>query len=175
MNAYKFLAEDGTGVFSRFPWPLPAGGTGFLGRFRSGPGDWVEGEVDPCRSGVHACRLMDLPYWIASALYEIELDGDVVTEPIKIVAARGRLLRRVTAWNDKTRDEYSRRCIARAKEIAASGPERLAAWTPADTAAGPALLGFVAARMAEELSGVDAYVEERGRQSAWLADLLDLD
>jgi hypothetical protein len=37
------------------------------------------------------------------------------------------------------------------------------------------LLGFIAARMAEELGGVDAYVEERGRQSAWLADLLGLD
>jgi len=175
VRAYKFLAEDGTGVFSRFRWPLPSGGTGLLGRFRGGPGDWVDAEVDPCRSGVHACRLMDLPYWVTPALFEIELDGALRAEPIKVVAPRGRLLRRVGAWNDKTREEYSRRCIARAKEIAASGPERLSAWTPASTSAGPALVGFVAARMAEELWGVDAYVAERGRQSAWLADLLGLD
>jgi len=173
VTAYKFLAEDGTGVFSRFRWPLPARTTFF--RRAGRPGEWVESEVDPCRSGIHACRLMDLPYWIAPALYEIELDGDVVSEPIKVVAPRGRLVRRVTAWNDKARDEYSRRSLARAGELAASAPERLAAWPPPHTGGGPALLGFIAARMAEELGGVHAYMEERGRQSAWLADLLELD
>jgi hypothetical protein len=173
MTAYKFLAEDGTGLFSRFRWPLPTGGTGFLGRFRGGPGDWVEGEVDPCRSGVHACRVMDLPYWVAPALFEIELDGDVRAEPIKVVAPRGRLVRRIAAWNEDTREEYSRRCMARAQELAAGAPQ-LAAWPAPNTAPGPALLGFIAARMAEELGGVDAYVEERGRQSAWLTDLLEL-
>jgi hypothetical protein len=173
VTAYKFLSENGTGIFSRFHWPLPAGRT-FFGR-GGRPGDWVEGEVDPCRSGVHACRLMDLPYWIAPALYEIELDGEVVAEPIKVVAPRGRLVRRVKRWNDKTRERYSQRCLARCAELAASEPERLAAWPPPHTGGGPALLGFIAARMAEELGGVPAYMEERGRQSAWLADLLDLD
>jgi hypothetical protein len=168
VTAYKFLAEDGTGRFSRFPWPLPSG------RFRRSPGEWVEAEVDPCRSGVHACRLMDLPYWAAPALYEIELEGEVRSEPIKVIAPRGRLVRRITSWNDKTRDEYSRRCIARMVDLAET-ESRLAAWGPRDASAGPAMLGFVAARLAEELGGVHAYVEERGRQSAWLADLLDLD
>ena len=51
MTAYEFLADDGSGIFSRFDWPLPNGG----------PGGWVESEVDPCRSGVHACRVVDLP------------------------------------------------------------------------------------------------------------------
>ena len=174
MRAYKFLAEDGTGLFSRFPWPLPSGGSGLLGRFRGGPGEWVEAEVDPCRSGVHACRVMDLPYWVAPSLYEIELDGGVRSEPIKIVAPRGRLVRRIGAWNARTRAEYSRRCMARAKELAAASPQ-LAAWPAPSTAPGPALLGFIAARMAEELEGVGAYDEERARQSAWLADLLDLE
>ena len=168
MTAYKFLAEDGTGLFSRFQWPLPSG------RFRRRPGAWVEAvEVDPCRSGVHACRVMDLPYWISPALYEIELDGDVRAEPIKVIAPRGRLVRRITRWNAGTREEYARRCIARMEELSATAP-RLAAWGPRETSASPALLGFVAARLAEEVGGVQAYVEERGRQSAWLADLLDL-
>lgn len=167
MTAYKFLAEDGTGRFSRFAWPLPSG------RFRRRPGAWVEAEVDPCRSGVHACRLMDLPYWLAPALYEIELDGEVRAEPIKVIAPRGRLVRRISAWNGRARDEYSRRCVARMEELAPSGP--LAAWGPRDVGAGPAMLGFVAARIAEELGGVGAYMGERSRQSAWLADLLDLD
>ena len=37
---------------------------------------------------------------------------------------------------------------------------------------GPALLGFMAARAAEEISGVDGYYAERARQSAWLLEHL---
>jgi hypothetical protein len=167
VNAYKFLADDGAGVFSRFRWPLPNGG----------PGDWVESEVDPCRSGVHACRRVDLPFWIAPALYEIELEGEVVVDSMKLVAPRGRLLRRVDAWNADTREEYSQMCIARGAELAATVPERLSAWVqPAEaSAAGPALMGFTAARMAEALGGVEAYMAERRRQSEWLAERLGLE
>lgn len=167
MIAYKFLTDDGSAVFSRFRWPLPNGG----------PGEWVEAEVDPCRSGVHACRLVDLPFWIAPSLYEMELDGDVVVHSLKVVAPRGRLVRRIDAWNADTREAYSQMCIARAGEIAASAPEPLGAWAPAAEAsvAGPALMGFMAARMAEQLGGVGAYMEERMRQSAWLADHLGLE
>ena len=70
MIAYKFLRADGTGMFTRYAWPLP----------RDGAGAWVETEPDPCRSGIHACRLGDLPYWAGRVLYEIELDGEVVQE-----------------------------------------------------------------------------------------------
>ena len=64
--------------------------------------------------------------------------------------------------------------MARAQEIAAEAPQLEARPAPA-IAAGPALLGFIAARMAEEFGGVEAYREERMRQSVWLADLLALD
>ena len=37
---------------------------------------------------------------------------------------------------------------------------------------GPALLGFVAARIAEEISGIEAYHAERARQTDWLVDRL---
>ena len=167
MTAYKFLAEDGTGRFSRFAWPLPSG------RLRRRPGDWVEAEVDPCRSGVHACRVMDLPYWIAPALYEIELDGEVRAEPIKVIAPRGRLVRRVRGWNDRTRTEYARRCIERMEAFAAGEP-RLAEWAPVTRARARRCSASSPPASAEELGGTGAYVEERGRQSAWLADLLDL-
>jgi hypothetical protein len=155
------------GVFSGFVWPLPNGKAGA----------WVEAEVDPCRSGVHACRQVHLPYWLAPELFEIELDGDAVEEGLKVVAPRGRLVRRIEAWNERTRDEYSQMCIARAGEVAASAPERVADWAPRveDAAAGPALMGFMAARIAEQLGGVEAYVEERRRQSDWLTDRLALD
>ena len=39
---------------------------------------------------------------------------------------------------------------------------------------GPALLGFVAARIAEEISGMEAYHAERARQAQWLRERLDL-
>jgi hypothetical protein len=166
MRAYKFLTDEGSGVFSRFRWPLPNGG----------PGGWVEAEVSPCRSGVHACRHEDLPYWIAPALYEVELDGEVVEQAKKLVAPRGRLVRRVEAWNDEAREDYSQMCIARAAELAASSSKPLEEWAPPReaSAAGPALMGFIAARIAEELGGVDAYRAERARQSAWLVDRLGL-
>jgi hypothetical protein len=165
VKAYKFLAEDGMGVFSRFAWPLPNGG----------PGAWVESEVMVCRSGVHACRLIDLPYWVAPMLYEIEIDGPVVRQAIKLVAPRGRLVRRIAGWDAETRDAYTLMCRERADELAAQ-LEPPGLWAPRSGATtGPALTGFMAARIAEELRGVDGYVEERMRQSAWLADRLGLD
>jgi hypothetical protein len=39
---------------------------------------------------------------------------------------------------------------------------------------GPALLGFIAARIAEEISGPEAYRSERRRQAEWLAERLGL-
>jgi len=161
VTAYKFLAADGAGIFTRFQWPV---------------GQWVEAEIDPCRSGVHACRLSDLPYWLGPALYEIELDGEIVEQGLKVVAPRGRLTRRIDAWSDETREEYSQMCIARAAELVASSPLPLGSWAPPPAASGggPALMGFIAARIAEQLGGLDAYMDERVRQADWLADRLAL-
>ena len=88
MTAYKFLRRDGTGVFTSRAWPLPGPG---------GPGAWVEAPLDPCRSGIHACRVRDLPLWLGQELYEIELGGDIVEARTKVVASRRRLLRRIVA------------------------------------------------------------------------------
>jgi hypothetical protein len=166
VSAYKFLTAEGKGVFSGFAWPLPNGA----------PGEWVEAEVELCRSGVHAGRPGDLSYWLAPALYEIEFDGEAVAAGMKVIAPRGRLVRRIDAWSDETREEYSQMCIARAGELAASALRLVERWAPppAASAAGPALMGFIAARMAEAIGGVEAYVVERARQSAWLAERLAL-
>jgi len=115
MKAYKFLTVDGVGVFSRFAWP----------RSDSGTGAWVESDVDPCRAGIHACRTTDLPYWVAPALYEIELDGLVAEHAIKVVAPRGRLVRRVATWNDAAREAYGQMCFARAHELVEAAGGRL--------------------------------------------------
>ena len=165
MIAYKFLRLDGTSVFTRFIWPLPD----------DGPGPWVDAGVDPCRSGIHACRRADLPLWLGRALYEIELEGEVQQEATKIVAPRGRLLRRIDAWHEATRDEYTRMCADRAHELACAAD--LADWDAVvepSMPEGPALLGFVAARIAEEIAGAGAYRAERDRQADWLADRLRL-
>ena len=77
MIAYKFLRPDGTGVFTAYSWPLPNGG----------PGPWVEARVEPCRSGIHACRPEHLPLWAGHTLYEMELDGEIVDERTKVIAS----------------------------------------------------------------------------------------
>ncbi len=165
MRAYKFLAADGTGIFTGFAWPLP----------NASPGTWVTSEVELCRSGVHACRPDDLSYWIAPALYEIELGGEIVEAGMKVIAPRARLVRRIEAWNDAMREEYSQMCIARAGELATAAPS-LTPWSPPPeaAAAGPALMSFIAARLAEAIGGLQAYVDERARQSGWLAERLGL-
>lgn len=166
MRAFKFLTADGLGLFSRFAWPVPNGG----------PGAWVESEVDPCRAGIHACRAEDLPFWIGPTLYEIELDGPVTEETTKVAAPRGRLVRRIDAWDAEARDDWGRMCVARALELVAEAPERLGGWAPtADLARESAKAGYVAARIAEELGGGAAYVDERRHQSDWLVERLALD
>ena len=168
MIAYKFLRRDGSGPFTRHPWPLPADGTF---------GAWVEAPVVPCRSGIHACRLADLPLWLGRELYEVELDGEIVEERTKVVAPRARLLRRIDAWDDATRDAYTRDCADRAHTLVREAGAQLANWEAVvepSTAEGPALLGFIAARIAEERDGIDAYHAERARQVAWLTTRLGL-
>jgi hypothetical protein len=167
MIAYKFLRPGGTSPFTGFAWPLPDGG----------PGPWLEAPVEACRSGVHACRRDDLPLWLGPELYEVELEGEIVEEPTKLVASRARLVRRIDAWNDRLRDEYTRMCADRAHDLAASTSPPLADWDAViepSIPEGPALLGFVAARIAEERSGRTGYLEERARQARWLAERLSL-
>jgi hypothetical protein len=166
--AYKFLRPDGTSLFTSYRWPLPAGE----------PGEWVEAPVEPCRSGIHACRPPDLPFWVAASLYEIELDGEVVEQRTKLVAPRARLLRRVEAWDDELRDAYTRMCADRAHELALGASPPLDDWDAVVEPSfpeGPALLGFVAARIAEERSGPEAYHAERARQTDWMVERLRLE
>ena len=90
-SAWKFLDERSRGIFSGFTWPIPDAGDGV--------GPWVEsGDMVACERGVHACQLDDLAWWMSAQLWEIELDGPVVSDRQKIVAPRGRLVRLVTEW-----------------------------------------------------------------------------
>lgn len=111
MKAYKFLADGGKGRFSDFGWPLP--GEGVLG-------EWVDAgeDLENCRAGVHACRPRQLLDWIDDELWDVELDGEIIERDAMIVAQRGRLLTRVTAWNDVTAQEFADACAWRARGFA---------------------------------------------------------
>jgi hypothetical protein len=97
MRAYKFLAAGRRAPFSGFAWPK---------------GEWVGADaLEPCRSGIHACRPEHLAYWVMDELWAIELDGDLVESELKVVARRGRLVERISAWNDEAKREFREEAI----------------------------------------------------------------
>jgi hypothetical protein len=66
-------------------------------------------------------------------------------------------------------------CADRAHELARGhGLDNWEAVIEPSVPEGGALLGFVAARIAEELDGVDGYHRERATQAEWLAERLQL-
>ena len=78
MIAYKFLGAGAVGTYSGFAWPV---------------GEWVDVDLPlvPSRRGVHACRVLDLPYWLDDELWVVELDGEIAEQERMVVAERGRL------------------------------------------------------------------------------------
>jgi hypothetical protein len=117
MIAFKFLRDGRVAPFSRVRWPAPAGGE---------PGAWVlrAGPGGVCAERVHACRIGDLPEWIDTELWTVELDGDVDVQCGKLVADRGRLLTPVDTWDTAAAAELATACALRARDaaIAVLGP-----------------------------------------------------
>lgn len=163
MIAYKFLDAERVAPFTRFHWP---------------DDEWVEADaVAPCRSGIHACRVADLPFWLGRELWEIELDGDVIEHERKVVAPRGRLTRKLDRWSAALADEFAAMLLAHTRRRFGSVPvvsgfvfdiERFRATNRVPLAA------FAAARAAELSGGPRAYEQERLRQAHWLAARLGL-
>jgi len=163
VTAYKFLEPEAVSPFAGFRWPV---------------GEWVEAaSADVCRRGIHACRIADLPFWLGPELWEIELDGDVVVHQRKVVAPRGRLVRRIEDWNDATRIEFGASVLARTRTRfgAVAGLAGFVGDIQRHLASGRVpLAAFAAARAAELGGGPAGYERERSRQAAWLADRLGL-
>src|SRR6266542_2334566 len=163
VTLYKVLEPGAVAPFTRFAWP------------ESG---WVEaGAIEPCRSGIHACRVRDLPYWLGPELWEIELDGDVTEQERKVVAGRGRLIRRIPEWNAELLRAFTAACRAGTKLRVGSIPSLSGFVGDIDRFGSEdrhGLAAFAAARAAELYGGPRAYERERARQAAWLADRLGL-
>jgi hypothetical protein len=161
--AYKFLEQGSVSPFAGFRWPV---------------GEWVDAvAADPCRRGIHACRVQDLPFWLGTELWEIELDAAAVVERRKLVAPRGRLLRRVDGWNSDVRWAFGAEVLARtrARFGSVAGLAGYVGDIQQHLAGGRVPLAAFAAARAAELSGGPAeYERERLRQAAWLADRLEL-
>lgn len=106
MKAHKFLLAGNVAPFSELVWPEET---------------WVEadGELETCRSGIHACRLDQLAYWLADELWEVELDGEIEEQELQVIAARGRLVRHVDAWDDAARRDFAVACVKRTAAYAA--------------------------------------------------------
>jgi hypothetical protein len=99
--AYKFLAAGRRGRFSNFTWPEP--------------GEWVRasGPLDACRSGIHACAVDQLPFWLDEELWAVELGGETIRRGNQLVAESGQLTEQITAWSPATAHEYAEACARR--------------------------------------------------------------
>lgn len=178
MIAYKFTRRAGQALFSTFAWPLPTAG---------GAGDWVEleGPLEVCRHGLHACRTEDLAFWISEELFEIELAGEPLAYAAGLVAQRARLLRPVANWNPSYAQRFADACVERARDRHAQTPQpsaaaetflteavRLAADGVHSAAAYAAALACV--ELAPEAPPHDVFNAERAQQGPLLAELLGL-
>jgi hypothetical protein len=164
--AYKCLRSGGVGPFSAFRWPLPA----------DGPGAWVAAEPRACASGIHACRVEQLPYWLNWELWEVELAGAVGDTGRKLVAARGRLMRRVEEWDHAMQDAFCRACADRVVARRSADPV-LAGYADdatqfLDQCEPPAMMALLGARAAEVAQGPAGRESERRWQGRWLTDHL---
>jgi hypothetical protein len=162
--AYKFLEVGSIGRFTGFRWTADT---------------WIEAKAtDPCRAGIHACRVRDLPIWLDDELWEIELGGEVVHGDRKIVATRGRLTNRIERWTPDLAYEFGRYCAKRTRERVGFLPFLSGFVADVDRFVAQnriAIAGFAAARAAELRDGPAAYEAERSAQAAWLADRLGLE
>jgi hypothetical protein len=177
MRAYKVLRE-GRSEFTGWRWPLPDA---------ERPGEWVrtDGPIGLCVNGIHAASPEQLPQWLGTEIWEIELGGEVLREEAALVASQARLVRKLHAWDESMRRRFAEMCLRRAQEIAEGYPtgsglvtkvEHTVSW------AGAAPAGYFTAMLAGESatgvhSGRDydtAFMGERTRQAQWLRHELQL-
>jgi hypothetical protein len=109
---FKFLRRGSVGPFSGFEWQ---------------PGKWVEasGGLEACVNGVHVCRLVDLPYWLADELWLVEAEGERLEHAQKLVVRRARLRSPVEGWPKPIARELAKDCVWRVRDLAVAQLQRL--------------------------------------------------
>ncbi len=107
MIAYKFLSAGAVAPFTGYRWPVPG---------LAGAGAWVEAPDGRLDHGVHACRVADLTFWLDVELWRAELADPVAEGQRQVIAKRGRLLDRVSGWNEETARSFAEACIWHARE-----------------------------------------------------------
>ena len=173
MRAYKFLRPGRVGPFSGARWPAPEDGE---------PGSWVRGMDGRalCSTGVHACTLEDLPFWMGEELWEVELEEPVERERSKLVAPAGRLVARVAAWDEEAALAFMDATVDRIRELDDAGYMTEAEIFcvgeagRSDPFGNAALSTMIVVEAAEHAGGAEAVREERARQARWLSDRLAL-
>jgi len=103
--ALKFLDAGAVGPYSGFRWPKPRG---------SRPGKWVhvDGDLDMCKRGIHACTFAQATRWLREECYVIELRDVVSDDGAKLLARSGRLVRRVDSWGQRAMVPFAADCAA---------------------------------------------------------------
>jgi hypothetical protein len=153
--AWKFLARGAVGPFGGLRWPEPSA---------SGPGAWVR----PTPGEVFACRVPDLPWWLAEELWEVQLEEPLRALETQVASSAGRLVRRVEAWDDSAMLDYGIACAHRARALAVAALRAEGRTGEADGLA--AAQGIVRiARLATQLAG-EAKIRPAANLAGYVAE-----
>jgi hypothetical protein len=105
--AYKFLSAGAVAPFTGSRWPVPG---------PTGAGAWLEAPDERPEHGVHACRVGDLAFWLDTELWRVELAEPLCEGQRQIIGPRGRLLERISRWDDDTARSFAEACAWRARD-----------------------------------------------------------
>jgi len=125
--AYKFLSAGAVAPFTGCRWPVPG---------PTGGGEWVEAPDERPEHGVHACRVRDLAFWLERELWRAELEDPVFEGQRQIIGSRGRLLERISRWNEEAARGFAEACAWRARERSVAALREAAFAEEADLLAG---------------------------------------
>jgi hypothetical protein len=81
------------------------------------PAHWleVEGDLEPCRNGLHVCTVGQILRWLAEELWLVEVDdaAGLVDAGDKMAARRARLVGRVDGWDERSARLFAADCAER--------------------------------------------------------------
>ena len=73
----------------------------------------IEGDLELCYNGYHACRRDDLLCWIDARIFPMEYRGEIIEGDDKVVVREARLLPELKTWNERTARLFACDCAER--------------------------------------------------------------